>query len=102
MIRCFNDKEPKKSKLDGGGDEIIIGEISKLKLKNKLHEAVEEQVSPTTYSLKDPETGKLKQRAAHVAQIARVRFLGTHIVGERDNDDAGARGGAADESSPSP
>ena len=33
MIRDFNDKEPKKSKLDGGGDEIGIGEISKLKLR---------------------------------------------------------------------
>ena len=61
MIRYFNDKEPKKSMLDGGGNEVVIGEISKLKLKNKLYEVVE-QLSPTTYSLKDPETGKLKQR----------------------------------------
>ena len=42
MIRDFNDKEPKKSKLDGGGDEIVIGEISKPKLKNKLYEVVEQ------------------------------------------------------------
>ena len=49
-----------------------------------------EQLSLTTYFLKDPETGKLKQRPAHLTQIARVRFLGTHIVGERDHDDAGA------------
>ena len=41
MIRDFNDKEPKKSKFDGGGDEIAISEISKLKLKNKLYEAVD-------------------------------------------------------------
>ena len=68
MIRYFNDNEPKKSTLDGGGDEVVIGEISKLKLKNKLHEVVE-QLSPTTYSPKDPETGKLKQRPAHVTQI---------------------------------
>ena len=43
-----------------------------------------EQLSPTTYSLNDPETGKLKQRPAHVTQIARVRLLGTHIVDERE------------------
>ena len=89
MIRYFNDKEPKKAKLGGGGDEIAIGGNSKLKLKDKLHEVVE-QLSPTTYSLKDPETGKLKRRPAHVAQIARVRFLGTHIVDERDTADDGA------------
>jgi len=88
MIRYFNDKEPKKSTLDGEGNEVVIGEISKLKLKNKLYEVVE-KISPTTYSLKDPETGKVKQRPAHVTQIARVRFLGTHIVDEREPDDAG-------------
>ena len=88
MIRYFNDKEPKKSTLDGGGNEVVIGEVSKLKLKNKLYEVVE-KLSPTIYSLKDPETGKLKQRPAHVTQIARVRFLGTHVVDEREPDDAG-------------
>ena len=50
MIRYFNDKEPQKSALDGGENEVVIGEISKLKLKNKLYEVVE-QLSPTTYSL---------------------------------------------------
>ena len=88
MIRYFNDKDPKKSKLDGGGGKVAIGEISKLKLKNKLYEVVE-KLSPTTYSPKDPETGKLKQRPAHVTQITRIWFLGTHIVDERENDDAG-------------
>ena len=63
-------------------------ENNRRQLKNKLHEVVE-QLSPTTYSPKDPETGKLKQRPAHVTQIARVRFLGTHIVDERESDDAG-------------
>ena len=41
MIRYFNDKEPKKSMLDGGGNEVVIGEISKLKLKSKLYERTE-------------------------------------------------------------
>ena len=40
MIRYFNVKEPKKSTLGGGGDEVVIGEISKPKLKRKLYEVV--------------------------------------------------------------
>ena len=67
---------------------MAIGEISKLKLKGKLYEVVE-KLSPTTYSPKDPETGKLKQRPVHVTKIARVRFLGTRIVDERDPGNAG-------------
>ena len=100
MIRYFNDKEPKKSTLGGEGNEVIIGEISKLKLKSKLYEVVE-QLSPTTYSPKDPKTGKLKRRPAHVTQIARVRFLGTHIVYERERERR-CRGGADAESSSAP
>ena len=36
MVRYFNDKEPTKSTLDGGGDEVVIGEISKPKLKQQV------------------------------------------------------------------
>ena len=85
MVRYFNDREPKKSQVDGGGTEYVIGEIPKLKLKNKLFEVVK-RLSPTTYSLKDPETGKLKERPAHVTQIARVRFMGAPIVDDEDED----------------
>jgi hypothetical protein len=88
MVRYFNDREPKKSQVDGGGTEYVIGEIPKLKLKNKLYEIVE-RLSPTTYSLKDPETGKLKERPAHVTQIARVRFMGTPIIDD-ENEEVGA------------
>ena len=83
----FNNYEAKSSKLDSGGNEISIGEIPKPKLKNTLYEVVE-QLSPTTYELKDPESGKHKARPAHVSQIARVRFPavqlkdGTHLAGE--------------------
>ena len=55
--------------------EIVIGEIPKPKLKNKQYEVVERR-PPSTYSPRDPETGKIKQRPAHVSQIARARFLG--------------------------
>ena len=61
----FNNYEAKSSKLDSGGNEISIGEIPKLKLKSTLYEGVE-QLSPTTYELKDPESGKHKARPAHV------------------------------------
>ena len=51
-----------------GGNEVVIGEISKLKLKNKLYEVVE-QLSPTTHSLKDHETGALNKAAAGSCDI---------------------------------
>ena len=35
MVRYFNDREPKKSQVDGGGTEYVIGEIPKLKLKKQ-------------------------------------------------------------------
>ena len=85
MVRYSNDREPKKSHLGGGGTDYVIGEIPKFKLKNKLYEVVK-RVSPTTYSLKDPETGELKERPAYVTQIARVRFIGTPMVGDEDED----------------
>ena len=50
IVRHFNNYEAKSSKLDSGGNEISIGEIPKLKLKNTLYEVVE-QLSPTTYGL---------------------------------------------------
>ena len=85
MVRYSHDREPKKSHLGGGGTDYVIGEIPKFKLKNKLYEVVK-RVSPTTYSLKDPETGELKERPAYVTQIARVRFIGTPMVGDEDED----------------
>ena len=36
-----------------------------------------------------PRQASLSSDPAHVTQIARVRFLGTHIVDERESDDAG-------------
>ena len=73
LVRYFLNVGPKKSRLDGCGNEETIGEISKLKLKNRLYTAVA-QVSPTTYSLKDPDSGKMKDKSAHGKQLARVRF----------------------------
>ena len=51
----------------------MLGEISKLKLRNEPYK-VTRQLTPTTYQLEHPETGKLKSRPVHVAQIARLRI----------------------------
>ena len=69
---------------DADGNEAVLGEISKLKLRNEPYK-ITRQLTPTTYQLEHPETGKLKPRPVHVAQIARLRVP----VQERTVEDGG-------------
>ena len=71
--RYFKRSTARRGIADADGNGVVLGEISKLKLRNGPYKATR-QLSPTTYQLEHPETGKLKLRPVHVAQIARLRI----------------------------
>ena len=62
----------RKGVTDADGNEVKLDEISKLKLRNEPYR-VTRQLTPTTYQLEHPETGKPKPRPAHISQIARLK-----------------------------
>lgn len=72
MVRYFKRLTARRGVADADGNEAVLGEISKLKLRNEPYK-ITRQLTPTTYQLEHPETGKLKPRPVHVAQIARLR-----------------------------
>ena len=71
MVRYFRRLTARKGVADADGNEVKLGEISKLKLRNEPYR-VTRQLTPTTYQLEHPETGKPKPRPAHISQIARL------------------------------
>ena len=70
----------------------MLGEISKLKLRNEPYR-VTRQLTPATYQLEHPETGQLKPRPVHISQIAHLRVPAT--AGVLDLEDAALPGGAS-------
>ena len=93
-VRYFKRLTARRGIADADGNEAVLGEISKLKLRNEPYK-VTRQLTPTTYQLEHPETGKLKSRPVHVAQIARLRIplheraveeLSPHTVGGSERD----------------
>ena len=72
MVRYFRRLTARRGVADADGNEVKLGEISKLKLRNEPYRATR-QLTPTTYQLEHPETGKPKPRPAHISQIARLK-----------------------------
>ena len=72
MVRYFRRLTARRGVADANGNEVKLGEISKLKLRNEPYRATR-QLTPTTYQLEHPETGKPKPRPAHISQIARLK-----------------------------
>jgi hypothetical protein len=72
MVRYFRRLTARRGVADADGNEVKLGEISKLKLRNEPYR-VTRQLTPTTYQLEHPETGKPKPRPAHISQIARLK-----------------------------
>ena len=64
-VRYFKRLTARRGIADADGNEAVLGEISKLKLRNEPYK-VTRQLTPTTYQLEHPETGKLKSRPVHV------------------------------------
>ena len=72
MVRYFRRLTARREVAGADGNEVKLGEISKLKLRNEPCR-VTRQLTPTTYQLEHPETGKPKPRPAHISQIARLK-----------------------------
>ena len=71
-VRYFRRLTARRGAADADGNEVKLGETSKLKLRNEPYR-VTRQLTPTTYQLEHPETGKPKPRPAHISQIARLK-----------------------------
>ena len=71
-VRYFRRLTARRGVADADGNEVKLGEISKLKLRNEPYR-VTRQLTLTTYQLEHPETGKPKPRPAHISQIARLK-----------------------------
>ena len=72
MVRYFRRLTARRGDADADSNEVKLNEISKLKLRNEPYR-VTRQLTPTTYQLEHPETGKPKPRPAHISQIARLK-----------------------------
>ena len=92
MVRYFKRLAARRGIADAEGNEAVLGEISKLKLRNEPYRATR-QLTPATYQLEHPETGQLKPRPVHISQIARLRVPSTADV--LDLEDAALPGGAS-------
>ena len=92
MVRYFKRLTARRGIADAEGNEAVLGEISKLKLRNEPYR-VTRQLTPATYQLEHPETGQLKPRPVHISQIARLRVPSTADV--LDLEDAALPGGAS-------
>ena len=72
MDRYFRRLTARRGVADADGNEVRLGGISKFKLRNEPYR-VTRQLTPITYQLEHPETGKPRPRLAHISQIARLK-----------------------------
>ena len=72
MVRYFRRLTARRGVAGADGNEVKLGEISKVKLHNEPYRATR-QLTPATYQLEHPWTGKPKPRPAHISQIARLK-----------------------------